>query len=159
MLAIALRSTLASFAIAGFSLVWAADEPTSPTVDPESGLKIDANESWKLVKAHCASCHSGRLLAQHSLSRENWLKSIRRMQSDEGLWELGDVEAPILDYLSDSYGTSEDKPMGRVRRPLLNQSPIESDSDREQMETTDSDIENELETKEANTPSPPSEGS
>lgn len=93
------------------------------------------------------------------MSREDWQKNIRRMQTDENLWDLGDAESAILDYLSINYGTNENESAQRVRRPLLNQGPIESDSDPEQMETTVSDIETELETEEAKTPSPPSEGS
>lgn len=156
MLATALRFTLVSFVIAGFSLVCVADEVASPTIDSESGLKIDAEENWKLVQAHCGSCHSGRLLVQQSLSREDWLKSIRRMQSNENLWELGDAESTILDYLSENYGTSENESAQTIRRPLLNQSPIESDSDAEQLKTIKNEIETDAEAEATSTSSTPS---
>lgn len=153
--AIALRSTLVSLVIAGFSLACVADEVESPAIDSESGLKIDAEENWKLVKAHCSSCHSGRLLAQHSMSREDWQKNIRRMQSDENLWDLGDAEAAVLDYLSDIYGTNENESTQRVRRPLLNQDPIESDGDAEQTESTQDENKTTVKTEESKPPPKP----
>lgn len=157
--AIALRSTLVSFVFAGFSLVCVADEVESPTIDSESGLKIDAEENWKLVRAHCSSCHSGRLLAQHSMSREDWQKNIRRMQSDESLWDLGDAEEPILDYLSDIYGTNESESTQRVRRPPLNQGPIESDGDAEQVESSQNENQTSVETEGSKPPPKPRDDS
>lgn len=157
--AIALRFTLVSFVIAGLSLVCVADKVSSPTIDSESGLKIDAEENWKLVQAHCGSCHSGRLLAQHSLGREDWLKSIRRMQSDENLWDLGDAEAVILDYLSESYGPIEGESTQRIRRPLLNQSPIASESQPKQTEPTQNESETTVDAEESKPPPQPSDNS
>ena len=152
MLAIGLRSTLVSLAVAGFSLACVADESPSASIDLGSGLQIDAEENWKLVKANCASCHSGRLLAQHSMSREAWLKSIRRMQSEENLWDLGDTEAAILDYLSEIYGPTEGESTRRIRRPLLNQTPVESDSEAVQNEPTPTESEATVEAEESKPP-------
>ncbi|MCY3883309.1 MAG: hypothetical protein OXG24_00145 [Gammaproteobacteria bacterium] len=136
MLAIALRFTLASLAMVGISLACVADESNSVPIDSKSGLKVDENEIWKLVNAHCGSCHSGRLLAQHSLDRSGWLETIRRMQSDENLWDLGDSEAQILDYLSENYGRNESRSDKRVRRAPLDQQPIEHDEDVEKDEVS-----------------------
>ena len=86
------------------------------------------------------------------MSREDWQKNIRRMQSDESLWDLGDAEEPILDYLSDIYGTNESESTQRVRRPPLNQGPIESDSDAPQTQSTQNDSETSVKTDELNQP-------
>ena len=122
MRAIASRFTLASLFFVGLTVFcWANEEAAE--IDPKSGLRIDAEENWKLVKAHCSSCHSERLITQQQLDRANWLKSIRRMQSEENLWDLGASETKILDYL-DTYYSATDKPRNqRVRRAQL--SPAE----------------------------------
>jgi hypothetical protein len=150
MLAIALRFTLVNLIVVWCSLVCVADEAQNPSIDSQSGLKIDAKENWKLVQAHCGSCHSGRLLAQQSLSREDWVKSIRRMQSNENLWDLGDAEASILDYLSDTYGLNETGLQQLVRRPLLLQEPIDPDSEGKQSESIQDENETSPTTEESN---------
>lgn len=147
---IALRFTLASIALIGISLVCTADEGDGAPTDSGSGLTVDEKESWKLVNAHCGSCHSGRLLAQHSLDRDGWLKTIRRMQSEESLWDLGDSEALILDYLTENYGTNESRSGKRLRRVPLRQEPIEqndeTDKDDVSNDKNDPDIDDEVTT-------------
>ena len=122
MRAIASQFTLASLFFVGLTVFcWANDEAAE--TDSKSGLRIDAKEHWKLVKAHCSSCHSERLITQQQLDRVNWLKSIRRMQSEENLWDLGASETKILDYLV-TYYSATDKPRNqRVRRAQL--APVE----------------------------------
>ena len=120
MQAIASRSTLASVLFAWLAVFCVANEESVET-DSKSGLRKDAEQSWMLVKNNCGSCHSGRLLTQHRLDRTNWLKAIRRMQSEEGLWDLGVAEPKILDYLSTFYGTSGKPESHRVRRAQLKQ--------------------------------------
>jgi hypothetical protein len=67
-----------------------------------------------LVTRHCTVCHGARLVMQNSADRDGWLNTIRWMQETQGLWPLGDDEAPILDYLAEYYGP---KTAGR-RAPL-----------------------------------------
>lgn len=134
--AIAWRFTLASFALVSISLVGTADEGGGALTDSVSGLKIDEKEIWKLARANCGSCHSGRLLAQQSLDRDGWLEAIRRMQSKENLWDLGDSEELILDYLSENYGKNESRSNKRVRRAPLNQQPIEHDNEKVEINET-----------------------
>ena len=142
MLVIGSRFTLASFLVAGLSLACMAEEAESVTIDERTGLTVDAADDWVLVNVHCGSCHSGRLLAQHRLDREGWLKAIRRMQSKENLWDLGKDEATILDYLTTFYGASEERSKHRARRAPLNQPPIQS-ADEPATETETDDTENE----------------
>ena len=63
---------------------------------------------------HCTVCHGARLVMQNRADRGGWLSMIRWMQETQGLWPLGDAEAPILDYLAEHYGP---QPAGR-RAPL-----------------------------------------
>jgi len=81
-------------------------------IDTVSGLIIDKN--FELVRGQCTACHSAQLITQNSASREGWLQMIRWMQKDQGLWDLGENESLILDYLSEHYGV---KQKGR-RTPL-----------------------------------------
>lgn len=68
-----------------------------------------------LVQAHCGACHSLALVTQNRMSRERWLGTIRWMQDKQGLWDLGDAESEIIDYLANNYGVTE--PRWR-RKPL-----------------------------------------
>lgn len=84
------------------------------SIDSASGLVID--ENFELVRAQCTACHSAKLVTQNSASREGWEQMIRWMQKDQGLWDLGENESLILDYLAQHYGV---KRKGR-RAPLTN---------------------------------------
>jgi CxxC motif-containing protein (DUF1111 family) len=81
-------------------------------IDTISGLMVD--ENFELVRGQCTACHSAKLITQNSASREGWEQMIRWMQKDQGLWDLGESEPLILDYLSKHYGL---KQKGR-RAPL-----------------------------------------
>jgi len=83
-----------------------------------TGLKYDKN--FDLVRVNCAACHSGKLVAQNRATREGWQQMIRWMQETQGLWELGDKESKILDYLEKHYAPQE---VGR--RANLNTEDIE----------------------------------
>lgn len=62
-----------------------------------------AEEGYLLVQNNCISCHSLDLVINKRATREGWLSSIRWMQQTQGLWDLGDNEKPILDYLAKHY--------------------------------------------------------
>lgn len=70
--------------------------------DPDTGLVMSGD--WEVVKAQCIACHSTALITQHRLSRAGWQASIRYMQKNHNLWDLGEFESPILDYLETNYG-------------------------------------------------------
>ena len=81
------------------------------SVDEESGLIFD--EGLDIVKANCGACHSTRLVAQNRLTREGWKKLIRWMQAEQNLWDLGENESIILDYLEKNFAPNK---MGRRKR-------------------------------------------
>ena len=70
--------------------------------DSETGLI--AADGWIIVKQNCTRCHSSKLIVQNHLSRERWEKSIRWMQKNQNLGDLGENETVILDYLEKHYG-------------------------------------------------------
>ena len=67
-----------------------------------------------MVKGTCSACHSIDLVTQNSATREGWKDLIVWMQKTQKLWDLGDNEALILDYLEKNYAPKE---QGR-RAPL-----------------------------------------
>ncbi len=81
--------------------------------DVATGLA--AGEGLNIVKSHCLACHSGALILQNRFTREGWHKKIVWMQETQGLWDLGDSEPVILDYLAANYAPEEFR--GR-RKPL-----------------------------------------
>ena len=103
--------------------VAAAQEPTS-AVDPASGLIKDEAGVWRAARDHCTECHSAILLQQNRTNRDGWIRTIRRMEKDEGLEPLGDLEKPILDYLAASYGVQVKPTELRRRRAPLRQPPV-----------------------------------
>lgn len=93
-----------------------ATAPVSATgVDPESGLALDKN--MLLVKGQCTACHSSKLILQSHFDRDKWIERIRWMQRTQKLWDLGESEPIILDYLTKYYGPLEIPFDGR-RMPL-----------------------------------------
>ncbi|MEB2781256.1 hypothetical protein U3A58_12705 [Algoriphagus sp. C2-6-M1] len=74
-----------------------------------------AGEGLELVKANCTNCHSSALILQNRFTREGWHAKIVWMQETQGLWELGESESIILDYLAANYAPAP--PQGR-RMPL-----------------------------------------
>jgi hypothetical protein len=83
--------------------------------DPESGLAVD--EHLMLVKAQCTACHSSKLILQSHFSREKWIERIRWMQRTQKLWDLGESEPVIVNYLVKHYGPLDRTFDGR-REPL-----------------------------------------
>jgi hypothetical protein len=88
-------------------------------VDRETGLIEDKNLT--LVKAHCTGCHSTKLIGQHRFTREGWVGKIRWMQQNHNLWDLGQSEKTVLDYLEKYYSPeSTANQMPARRTPLKN---------------------------------------
>lgn len=84
-------------------------------VDAETGLAL--GENMLLVKGQCTVCHSSKLVLQSHFDREKWIERIRWMQRTQKLWDLGETEKPILDYLVKNYGPIKTPFDGR-RLPL-----------------------------------------
>ncbi|HAW53360.1 MAG TPA: monoheme cytochrome C [Flavobacteriales bacterium] len=74
-----------------------ADTALYGTLDEQSGLIVD--KGLNVVKANCGACHSTFLVAQNRLTRQGWQDLIKWMQATQNLWDLGEQEAVILDYL------------------------------------------------------------
>ena len=66
------------------------------------------------VKENCLRCHSPKLITAKRATREGWLTTIRWMQQNQGLGDLGTAESVILDYLAKHYA-----PTQTGRRPAL----------------------------------------
>ncbi|MCB0555582.1 MAG: hypothetical protein KDD02_18690 [Phaeodactylibacter sp.] len=111
---IAQKNTEASQTIA----VAEMDERIENGIHLGTGLAVA--EGFEVVRANCTVCHSGHLVAQNRATRDGWQEMIRWMQRTQGLWQLGDKEAVILDYLAANYAPQE---MGR--RANLNLEAIE----------------------------------
>ena len=70
-------------------------------IDQESGLKVGVG--FNIVKQTCTGCHSSAMIVQNKATREGWLDMIRWMQKTQGLWDLGENETAILNYLETNY--------------------------------------------------------
>jgi len=74
-------------------------------IDKATGLIVD--KGLDMVTAHCTGCHSSKLITQFHTDRAGWLEKIRWMQQKQKLWQLGDAEPVILDYLAKNYPATE----------------------------------------------------
>lgn len=70
-------------------------------LDPETGLIID--KGYKTVNAYCIGCHKGRMIRDHGATREDWVTTVRKMQT-LGRWTFTpSTENLVVDYLSKHY--------------------------------------------------------
>lgn len=97
--------------LAAYALAAGAQQKT----DPDTGLVID--QGYELVKGQCTVCHSARLITQSGKTREGWVESIRWMQRNHKLWDLGPAEPDILAYLEQHYGLPKGRPLRRQPLP------------------------------------------
>ncbi len=74
-------------------------------LDKATGLVV--SQGLDLVTAHCTGCHSSKLITQFHTDRKGWLEKIRWMQQKQKLWDLGEAEPKILDYLAKNYPATE----------------------------------------------------
>jgi hypothetical protein len=88
-----------------YSLIPRTGGPVIDSTDAETGLALDPN--FTLIKAHCTGCHSPKLILQHRFTRDEWLSKIRWMQRNHKLWDLGDSEKIVLDYLAKNYAPTQ----------------------------------------------------
>lgn len=68
---------------------------------------IDA-EGLMTVINNCTNCHSSKLVTQNRMNKEHWNATIRWMQETQNLWDLGDNQEIIVNYLVTNYPV-EDK--------------------------------------------------
>ncbi len=74
-----------------------SDDNFQNEVSTDHGLP--QSEGFELIQGQCSGCHSLKLVAQNKLTRQGWKDLIVWMQQEQNLWDLGDLEEPILDYL------------------------------------------------------------
>ncbi|MCY3859488.1 MAG: cytochrome C [Gammaproteobacteria bacterium] len=101
------------------ALIASSDRAEDQSIPIDPVLVEDSEGTWLLVRAHCTSCHSSQILKNLRLSRDAWQDVIKRMQAEEGLWDLGDDESRILEYLATNFGPRTDSVQRRGRRAPL----------------------------------------
>ena len=84
-----------------------SDREVQEGIDVETGFVAAAG--YQQVIAHCTRCHSSKLVLQNRATREGWTEMIRWMQETQKLWDLGEAEKPIVDYLAEHYGPLPDQ--------------------------------------------------
>jgi len=99
-----------------FAVIWACSAPEKtqdeeqvldteePTLDKNGLVNAPGNN---LVFSQCSGCHSLKLVTQNRATREGWKSMIVWMQQTQNLWDLGDNEDKILDYLSTHYAPAK----------------------------------------------------
>ena len=79
-----------------------------------SGLIVD--DGMDVVMTTCGACHSLNLVTQNRATREGWKDMIVWMQETQKLWDLGDNEEIILNYLAKNYAPQNE---GRRRNLVV----------------------------------------
>lgn len=74
---------------------------------------VDAEGLMEVVN-NCTNCHSSKLIMQNRMTTERWITTIRWMQETQNLWDLGNNEKIIVNYLVANY-----PPKKKGRRELL----------------------------------------
>ncbi|NNF02561.1 MAG: monoheme cytochrome C [Bacteroidia bacterium] len=87
-------------------------EDVKDGIHVQSGLIAEGD--YKLVYQNCGGCHSHRLVVQNRATAEGWSDIIKWMQESHNLWDLGDNQDKIIEYLSTNYG-----PESKGRREKL----------------------------------------
>lgn len=62
-----------------------------------------AADGFMTVVNNCTNCHSAKLIVQNRMNEERWKATIKWMQETQNLWELGENEQIIVDYLVTNY--------------------------------------------------------
>ncbi|MBS9463992.1 monoheme cytochrome C [Flagellimonas sp. 389] len=88
------------------------------TSEIENGIHVatgfvDGDGLTEVIQ-NCTNCHSAKLVTQNRMSKEGWIATIRWMQETQNLWDLGDQEENIVNYLATNYA-----PQKKGRREAL----------------------------------------
>ncbi|GAA3655824.1 monoheme cytochrome C [Flavivirga jejuensis] len=70
-----------------------------------TGFKDD--EGLSIVIVNCTPCHSAKLVTQNRATKDGWISIIRWMQETQNLWDLGNNEDIIVNYLAKNYAPSK----------------------------------------------------
>lgn len=63
---------------------------------------VEAEGLMEVVN-NCTNCHSAKLVTQNRMDKERWIATIRWMQKTQNLWDLGNNEEIIVNYLVTNY--------------------------------------------------------
>ncbi len=84
----------------------------------ENGIHVRTGlvEAEGLIEVvnNCTNCHSAKLVTQNRMNKERWIATIRWMQETQNLWDLGNNEDIIVNYLVTNY-----PPKKKGRREIL----------------------------------------
>ncbi|MFK5974277.1 MAG: monoheme cytochrome C [Flavobacteriaceae bacterium] len=73
----------------------------------ENGIHVRTGlveaEGLMAVVNNCTNCHSAKLVTQNRMNKEGWKTTIAWMQKTQNLWDLGDNEEIIINYLVTNY--------------------------------------------------------
>ena len=73
----------------------------------ENGIHIPTGlkdgEGLMTVVNNCTICHSAKLITQNSMDAHSWNTTIQWMQETQNLWDLGEKQKIIVDYLVTNY--------------------------------------------------------
>ncbi|MTI37982.1 monoheme cytochrome C [Fulvivirga lutimaris] len=82
----------------------------TPNVDDnkiENGIHIRTGlveaEGLMTVVNNCTNCHSSKLIIQNRMNAERWNATIKWMQETQNLWDLGENQEVIVNYLVTNY--------------------------------------------------------
>ena len=111
---LAVDPTLSTFKENSTNTISLDEDRIENGIHVRTGL-IDA-EGLQVVINNCTNCHSAKLVTQNRMNAERWNATIRWMQKTQNLWDLGENQKVIVDYLVANYPVEE---KGR-RRQLSN---------------------------------------
>ncbi len=88
-----------------------APETTALDAEIIAGIHVPTGfvegDGLPLVIQNCTNCHAAALVTQNRMSREGWVATIRWMQETQNLWDLGENETAIVDYLATHYAPDQ----------------------------------------------------
>lgn len=84
----------------------------------ENGIHVRTGfkdaEGLMTVVNNCTNCHSAKLVIQNRMNKERWDATIKWMQETQNLWDLGENQEIIVNYLVANY-----PPVEKGRRASL----------------------------------------
>jgi hypothetical protein len=84
----------------------------------ENGIHVRTGfieaEGLMTVVNNCTNCHSSKIILQNRMNTERWNSTIKWMQETQNLWDLGNNQEVIVNYLVTNY-----PPQAKGRRENL----------------------------------------
>ena len=59
------------------------------------------------VVNNCTNCNSAKLVTQNRMNAERWNETIKWMQEKQNLWQLGENQEIIVNYLVENYPVNQ----------------------------------------------------